>query len=1184
MVKKNSEDLIFQVIDWDSIQDHDDNVDDDDDSENGSDSLLSYKIRLFGKTSDKRSVAVTVEGYTPFFYVKIPDFWKKHHVEIFINEVKKKVYPKTAVGALMQYDIVSKHDFYGFTNNKLFKFVRLIFKNMDGFRAFDRVFRNKLLFPALGKKPRLYQRYESNIEPMLRCMHIRNLKASGWVKIDKSKYKLNKGKFKNSTCDVELITRWVDLEPYISDTIVPLKILSFDIECESEDGSFPQALRDGDRIIQIGNTFSEYGKIDCFKKAIFTLGSCDPIEGAEVYSFDTEEEMLRAWAKFVVKEDPDVMTGYNIFGFDNKYIYGRSKKHACLYEVSELGRIKNEVCEFVTKKLASSALGDNILEFFKMSGRVQIDLMKVIQRDHKLSSYKLDSVVGDFIREEVQSIEKIKGGMLRITTKSTKGLMNEAFIALTLDDGISKTEFTSKYFVLKMTDTTIDVKANEDDDYDSIRTILDKKVGKLYWAEAKDDVKPAEIFALQKGSSADRAKIAKYCLKDCELVNKLVAKLDILTNNIGMANVCHVPLSYIFLRGQGVKIFSLVSKKCRRENFLIPVVEKPQTDEEEEEVGYEGATVIDPKKGVYFVPIAVLDYSSLYPKSMIERNLSHECMVTDPQYDNLPGYTYTNVTYNNQDGTTTTCRFARKIPEDKKNPLKGTMGIVPQILTELLDERKATVRKAEEEKDPFKKKILDGLQLAYKVTANSLYGQIGARTSPICLKEIAASTTATGRERLHFAKECVESDEFTEFATENFYKNLETDLELNPEKRNNDIEYYNALMSLEDKTLDFKGEVIYGDTDSIFNNFNIKDKYGNLRTGVDGLIIAIRLGMLASKFINARLPPPQSIVYEKTLWPFILVAKKKYVGNLYEKNPKKFYQKSMGIVLKRRDNAPIVKEVVGGVVDAILNKRSLEYAVKYAKESIDKILAGKYPMKKFIISKTLKGNYANPESIAHKVLADRMSIRDPGNKPQLNDRIPYAYIQVKRSKNKDVLQGDLIEHPDYIIKNNLKLDYLFYITNQIMNPTIQFFELMMDKPEKIFANAIQKEINKRMGRQDISKWFEVSIEQKDEIHDNKNKTIFNFTGDNDKKSKKKFASNGSVKYFEKIDSIESDSDSDDFDQIIKNEKIINKSIKFDNNKTKKTKIIRKKSQQTKSIFEKTKNKKLDDHDEFFLTI
>ena len=62
------------------------------------------------------------------------------------------------------------------------------------------------------------------------------------------------------------------------------------------------------------------------------------------------------------------------------------------------------------------------------------------------------------------------------------------------------------------------------------------------------------------------------------------------------------------------------------------------------------------------------------------------------------------------------------------------------------------------ESDSFKKSIYDGLQLAYKITANSLYGQIGAPTSPIYLKEIAASTTATGREMLKLAESYSEND------------------------------------------------------------------------------------------------------------------------------------------------------------------------------------------------------------------------------------------------------------------------------------------------------------------------------------------------------------------------------------------------------------------------------------------
>jgi len=106
---------------------------------------------------------------------------------------------------------------------------------------------------------------------------------------------------------------------------------------------------------------------------------------------------------------------------------------------------------------------------------------------------------------------------------------------------------------------------------------------KVYWSQAKDDISPNDIFRLQEGSDDDRALIAKYCVQDCALCNKLISKLQIITNSIGMAQVCHVPLSFLFLRGQGVKIFSLVAKKCREKNHIIPVLKKKKKPEDEKE-------------------------------------------------------------------------------------------------------------------------------------------------------------------------------------------------------------------------------------------------------------------------------------------------------------------------------------------------------------------------------------------------------------------------------------------------------------------------------------------------------------------------------------------------------------------------------------------------------------------------
>ncbi|RYY69322.1 hypothetical protein EON63_23790, partial [archaeon] len=135
----------------------------------------------------------------------------------------------------------------------------------------------------------------------------------------------------------------------------------------------------------------------------------------------------------------------------------------------------------------------------------------------------------------------------------------------------------------------------------------------------KNDVTPNEIFALFKGDSSDRKKLAEYCVQDCALCNILMIKLETIANNIGMSNVCSVPLSYIFLRGQGIKIFSLVAKQCKNDNFLIPNISKSwdindNDDDNNQDTGFEGATVLEPETGVYIKdPVSVFDYASLYP-------------------------------------------------------------------------------------------------------------------------------------------------------------------------------------------------------------------------------------------------------------------------------------------------------------------------------------------------------------------------------------------------------------------------------------------------------------------------------------------------------------------------------------------------------------------------------------------
>lgn len=1153
----NDDDSIeFQILDIDYY--HTEDEDEDNDI-----SVKQFNIMMFGKTRENKSVYVNVENFTPYFYVEIDASWNNITVRKIVKNIQKTIYKEQTRNGLISYKIIKAHKFNGFTNDAEFNFLHIIFRDYDSMKAYANAFQKKhsMLFISRHRKV-TFKCYESNIHPILRFLHIKNIDPIGWCKIYKKDFKQFKYNQRHGTTDININCDWKSIHRVECNDILKFVILSFDIECNSGDGKFPQAIRDDDKVIQIGMTYSYLGESECFKNVILCLGDTSNITDSEVICYKDEKELLLGFTKQIRMVDPDIITGYNIFGFDFDYLKERAKKFKIYSKFSTLSRIKGHVCNYIEQKLESAALGRNNLKYYHTPGRVCIDLMKVIQRDYKLNGYKLDNVSATFIRDTITGCHTLEN-KTKLTVKSSFGIKQDDYIAIYYNDGMTDNKIGKKYKVIDI-----------EKDYITINDTLDlteyfkNKKWTVYWCQAKDDVSPKDIFRLYRGTSDEKAIVAKYCLKDCSLCNRLMAKLQILPNSIGMGNVCCVPLSYLFLRGQSIKIFSLVSKQCREENYLIPTVKKKwkpetkdgktdekeaeemkserrfqkfihslinkdeDTDDDEEEQGYEGATVFDPVKGVHYDPVIVDDYGSLYPSSMIMKNLSHDSIVLDEKYDNLPDYIYHTQTYNNNDGTTTTCRFA-----ERKDGIKA---ILPRILMKLLAERKKCKKLCEIEKDIFKKSVFDGLQLAYKVTANSLYGQCGSPVSPIAMRQVAACTTAVGRDMLLLAKnfvenemkdiinlikEAVETDNYDKYKDyiRNYYINVPNNRVKQEERKkdadgniitvslyNGKEEYYDWLCKEIYNLIgpyNINPVCIYGDTDSVFFKLNMTDKKtGESFRDQEALEVSIKMGILTSQIVNYTLSYPQVLEYEKVYWPFVIISKKRYVGNIYEFDPHKYKQKSMGLVTKRRDNADIVKAVVGGIIEQILVYRSPKGAVDFTKKQLMMIITGKYNIDKFTITKTLKDNdaYKDWSRIAHAVLANRMGIRDMGSKPQSNDRVPYVYVEnricieenckniplynytdqvesnycekhkkddMKLIINKTKLQGERIEHPIYIRENKLKIDYLFYITNQIMKPAIQFLELIVYEPEKIFKKYIIREENRKAGINPIMKYY-----------------------------------------------------------------------------------------------------------------
>ena len=1322
-------------------------------------------IHLFGSDASGRSIRVDCKGFEPFFYVRVPDGANVDKCYSSLQSYIDKCLNSAA--KYIKMSIVKRKLMYGYTAGQLFNFIQLSSPSLKMFRNLRNLFLNdkqepKTKWPltAFGCNPKIY---EANLDPYLRFLHLRNIKPCEWSVVKDGLLSIEEtdNGLVIDDCD------WKDIGPCLDKSALPptapFSIASWDIECWSESGDFPVPSKDP--LIQIGTVLTKLGTSKT-EKHVFVLGTCDKIEDIKVRTFKKEADLIVAWFDFISSLDIDIMIGYNIFGFDEQYVWKRCEALGIINHESV--QKMNRLCDYGgimrldEKRLSSSAMGDNFLHLWNTEGRLHIDLYHAIKRQYPMASYKLDDVSRAFLNNPiVKCISGLDSWTLEV--KSAGDALEGRALVLLNEAG----ESLSEKCVIKSVDGC----------NITIETPIDVDEGDVAkWAIVKDDLSPQEMFKAHCGDSSDRATIAAYCIQDCQLVLDIFKKLDTFNNAASMANVCSVPVAHIFLRGQGIKIESLIFKYCHENQLCIEVMPspgfgKPSSDGVPLE-SYEGAIVLDPVPGFYKVPVGVADFASLYPSTIISENISHDTLVWVKDYD-LDGK-LVRVKYGSEFvkyDTPSTVPFTdiefdiwgKAEDDDRKNPEKIKTGLrvcryaqdkqgsIPIIIAQLLDARKKTRALIKTENDPFKRALLDAQQNAYKITANSLYGQLGSGTFKIRQQELAASVTAYGRKQIMFAKDAIEAfygpaannprctaeaakvvygdsvtgdtalyikdsstnqpqicriDELGRLGAWASFHDTKEAIELphnkltvwtekgwtsvkriirhklNPNKKmfrilthtgvvdctedhslvnakgedvkptdvgigtellHNDkfadeyivessntpsvkeawsmgffladgsagsYEYESSIkyswainksdisllqkaqehLPFETKILDtiessgvyklvpignlkdpvmkyremfynehrekrvppcilnapievisefmagfysgdgdkaneagyvrwdqkgkevcaglyilsrrlgytvsfndridkqdvFRltltqktqrknpiaikkmreiaavdyvydletenhhfsvgpGALVVHNTDSLFVCFNPRDPETGLPLeGKAALQATIELTEEAGKLVTQGLKSPHDFEFDKVYWPFLIFSKKRYVGHKYEEVDH-YTQASMGIALKRRDYAQIVKKIYGGAIHILLTEKNVAKAAEFVKTACKDLIDGKYGLNTLTISKSLRGEYANPNSIAHKVLADRIAARSPGEAPAAGDRIGYVYVQPGVGQVAADLQGERIETPAFIREKGLKPDYMFYIDHQISNPVCQVFGLLVEE-------------------------------------------------------------------------------------------------------------------------------------------
>ena len=249
---------------------------------------------------------------------------------------------------------------------------------------------------------------KKSLTPVMKFMTVQQIPSSNWIQ--------GKGiiaRTKESCKPHEYIVKAENLTAHKNAAKLPIVyplVCSFDIEAYSTDGMrMPDPEIGTDVVLQVGASFGRKGKI--VTRVVFSIGepikapADNPEEDYELFTFTTEKEMLLAWTDYLRKADPDVLIGYNIFGFDIMYLHKRAELHGMQSDYNKFGCIPKIPAQYKTMEWESSARGKIMFHYYDVQGRIFIDVLPMVMASEKLPSYKLEYVAGVHLKTNKDPIK-----------------------------------------------------------------------------------------------------------------------------------------------------------------------------------------------------------------------------------------------------------------------------------------------------------------------------------------------------------------------------------------------------------------------------------------------------------------------------------------------------------------------------------------------------------------------------------------------------------------------------------------------------------------------------------------------------------------------------------------------------------------------------------------------------------
>ena len=369
-------------------------------------------IRIFAIDENNQNICIKVEDFTPWVYLELPDHiqWTASKAQLLGNKLDELLGKHKP----LKKSLIMKHKLYGAHidssgNKKKFPYLFCSFSNRGDVRSLGYALRKRIAVVGVGTIS--IKMHEQDADPILQLVSCRDIPTAGCVTFHgKPVPEIEKITFCHKEYNVKFKNLFNCSDKH---SVAKPKIMGFDIEVNSTNPSaMPKAEKPGDKIFQISCVFAREGcKPDEYDPYILTLGEPDPDylgDNVTIYMYETESDLLKGFTELINTENPNIISGYNILGFDIPYMIDRAKLNLCIGEFDRMGFHKYNHAKERTIKWSSSAYKDQEFQFLDAEGRIFVDLLPLIKRDFKMDNYRLKTISEYFIGDTKDDLS-VKG-------------------------------------------------------------------------------------------------------------------------------------------------------------------------------------------------------------------------------------------------------------------------------------------------------------------------------------------------------------------------------------------------------------------------------------------------------------------------------------------------------------------------------------------------------------------------------------------------------------------------------------------------------------------------------------------------------------------------------------------------------------------------------------------------------